>query len=94
VLDVRRPAEWAGGTIPGASLVTLNELPRRLAAGGPGLPPREGPTAVVCQGGYRSSLAASLLMRAGWGPLWNVAGGMGAWQARGLPVETTAPARA
>jgi hydroxyacylglutathione hydrolase len=82
VLDVRRPGEHAGGHVPGAVNVPLSELQRRLGE----LDPRR-PTAVVCQTGYRSSAAASLLRRAGFPEVFNVAGGTAAWIAAGQPVD-------
>jgi hydroxyacylglutathione hydrolase len=44
------------------------------------------PIALVCGGGYRSTVAASVLERAGVSPVFNVTGGMTAWKAAGLPV--------
>ena len=66
VLDVRRPLEWAAGHIVGAWHIPLHELPRRmgeLPTGEPGRPSI--PVWVHCQGGYRASVAASLLQAAG-----------------------------
>lgn len=80
VLDVRRPAEWGAGHVAGAVHLPLNDLPARLASG-QSLPAREGPVAVVCQSGYRSSIAASLLTHAGYAEVYNVVGGMNAWSA-------------
>jgi hydroxyacylglutathione hydrolase len=59
VLDVRRAPERAGGHITGSLHVPLHELPGHL----PGLPHR--PLWVHCQGGYRASIASSLLQAAG-----------------------------
>jgi hydroxyacylglutathione hydrolase len=59
VVDVRRSAERAAGHIDGAVHIPLHELPDRL----PELPP--GPVWVHCHGGYRASIAASLLQAAG-----------------------------
>jgi hydroxyacylglutathione hydrolase len=59
VLDVRRTPERAGGHITGSLHVPLHELPGRLRD----LP--HGPLWVHCQGGYRASIAASLLHAAG-----------------------------
>ncbi len=86
VLDVRRPGEWEAGHIEGARHVALSALPRQLDTKGTVLPPAERAVAVVCQSGYRSSLAASLLARAGYRDVHNVVGGMSAWQASGLLV--------
>ncbi len=80
VLDVRRPAEFRGGHIEGAEHMPLGDLPARLASG-EGLPPRDTPVAVVCQSGYRSSVGASLLARAGFREVFNMVGGMDAWVA-------------
>jgi rhodanese-related sulfurtransferase len=46
---------------------------------------------VQCQSGYRSSIGASLLKRAGFGEVMNVIGGFGAWKTCGLPVATDLP---
>lgn len=89
VLDVRRPGEHAAGHVPGAVNVPLADLERRLGE----LDPRR-PVAVVCQTGYRSSAACSLLLRAGFTDVANVAGGTAGWVAAGLPVEQPAGTRA
>jgi hydroxyacylglutathione hydrolase len=59
VLDVRRPGEWKAGHIPGATHIPLWELLTRLGE----LP--AGTLWVHCAAGYRASIAASLLARAG-----------------------------
>ena len=83
VLDVRRPAEYAGGHVPGALSIPLNELQRRVGEIKSG-----GPLAVICAGGYRSSAAASLLARHGFhGELQNVTGGTSAWIREGFETE-------
>ena len=50
--------------------------------------PRGDGVAVVCGSGYRSTVAASVLQRAGFEHVINVTGGMQAWRKAGLP-ETT-----
>jgi len=75
VLDVRTDGEWEAGHIDGALHVPLNELVDRLAE-----VPCE-PLFVLCGSGYRSSIACSLLQRAGRGHVTNVAGGWAAWEA-------------
>jgi rhodanese-related sulfurtransferase len=54
--------------------------------------PRDRIIAVQCAGGYRSSIAASLLERQGITDLVEVAGGLAAWDAASLPVASSAPA--
>jgi len=52
------------------------------------LVPRDKPVVVICGSGYRGSIAASFLQREGYEEVSNVLGGMSAWKAAGLPVET------
>ncbi|MGZ4877581.1 MAG: rhodanese-like domain-containing protein, partial [Candidatus Angelobacter sp.] len=47
----------------------------------------QAPVAVHCQGGYRSMIACSLLLRAGLENAINVVGGFDAWRQAGLPVK-------
>ncbi|HTO87750.1 MAG TPA: MBL fold metallo-hydrolase [Thermoanaerobaculia bacterium] len=84
IVDVRRPMEWQSGHIAQARHLPLNDLPRRAAELSP-----DDPVAVVCAGGYRSSIATSLLEQRGLRRLTNVVGGMSAWSTAGLP--TVAP---
>jgi hydroxyacylglutathione hydrolase len=79
LLDVRQPAEWAGGHVEGAHFVTGAELPRRLEE----VPDEGRPVAVMCGSGYRSSVSASLLRAGGRREGVNVAGGMTAWRNAG-----------
>jgi glyoxylase-like metal-dependent hydrolase (beta-lactamase superfamily II) len=82
VLDVRRGWEFAAGHLPGAVSVPLDQLPARIAE-----IDAEAPLAVVCQSGYRSAIAASLLAPHRRGAIYNVVGGTSAWKAAGLPME-------
>lgn len=84
IVDVRRPMEWQSGHIAQARHLPLNDLPRRAAELSPG-----DPVAVVCAGGYRSSIATSLLEQKGLRRLTNVVGGMSAWSTAGLPTVTS-----
>lgn len=84
VIDVRRPAEYASGHVPGAQHFPLSaDLTARLAT-----LDRQAPLAVVCQSGYRSSAAASLLARAGFTHAENVIGGTAAWVSAGFATES------
>lgn len=76
LLDVRTAAEWNGGAAPGAQWIPLSKLPERLAE----VP--AGPLAVMCGSGYRSSLAVSLLERAGRRDVVNIRGGWAAYARR------------
>jgi hydroxyacylglutathione hydrolase len=83
VIDVRRPAEYEAGHVPGARNAQLAELAKRTSEFDPGRP-----TAVVCASGYRSSAATSLLEQKGFGELYNVVGGTNGWIAAGYPAES------
>jgi hydroxyacylglutathione hydrolase len=82
VLDVRQPAEWAEGHVPGAHHISGGELPQRIDD-----VPSDRPVAVYCGTGYRSSVAASLLRRSGHRDVYNVIGGFSAWEAAELPIQ-------
>jgi hydroxyacylglutathione hydrolase len=82
ILDVRQPAEWSDGHVPGAHYISGGDLPQRSDD-----VPKDRPVAIYCGTGYRSSVAASLLRRNGHREVYNVIGGFSAWQAAALPVE-------
>ena len=82
VLDVRSQGEWDAGHVPGASHVPLGSLPRRMDE-----LPTGRPLVLLCQGGGRSAIAASLLTAHGVPEVVNVPGGFSEWSAEGLPVE-------
>ncbi|HTV07119.1 MAG TPA: MBL fold metallo-hydrolase [Acidobacteriaceae bacterium] len=81
VVDVRAPREWAEKHIEGSVNLPLNHLQERM-----GEVPRGRRIAIHCAGGYRSSIAASLLRREGVTDVEEVAGGLAAWEAAQLPV--------
>jgi len=89
VLDVRREPEWNGGHIADATWWPLDNFkisPPEIA--------RDTPVAVHCKSGYRSMIASSLLLRAGFGRVLNVLGGFDSWQQAKLPyVSETAAAK-
>ena len=82
MIDVRTAREWQDGHIAGAMHIPIGELTGRI-----GDVPRTGPVATICEGGYRSTLAASLLSRAGVSDVLTVEGGMGAYRGSPLGVE-------
>jgi rhodanese-related sulfurtransferase len=85
VLDVRNPGEWKARHLPGSLNIPLNRLQDRI-----GEVPRERRIAVHCAGGYRSSIAASILQQHGITNLIEVAGGLAAWDAAKLAVVSEA----
>lgn len=76
VIDVRTPGEWQAGHVDGAINIPVGEIAARATA-----LPRDGVVATMCESGYRSSLAASLLAREGFPHVANVADGMTAFRA-------------
>jgi hydroxyacylglutathione hydrolase len=85
LLDIRNPREWATKHIGGSLNVPLNHLQERIAE-----IPRDRRIAVHCAGGYRSSIAASILHQYGITNLVEMAGGLAAWDAAKLPVVSEA----
>lgn len=85
VLDVRRSREWHEAHLAGATHIPLAELPKRL-----GELDRDANWVVVCAGGYRSSIASSLLEQAGFARVASAVGGMDACRALGVQLETGA----
>ena len=81
VVDVRGPGEYRRKFVRGSVNLPLNHLTERL-----GELPRQRTLLVHCAGGYRSSVAASLLQQRGF-DVTELAGGIAAWEAAGLPVE-------
>ena len=85
IVDVRNPGEHAKKRLDGSLHIPLGRLRERLAE-----IPADRPVFVYCAGGYRSSIAASLLQQSGRTRVSEIAGGIGAWEAAGLPVAADA----
>jgi glyoxylase-like metal-dependent hydrolase (beta-lactamase superfamily II)/rhodanese-related sulfurtransferase len=81
VVDVRNPGEQEAGVVPGAVRVPLARLLDRH-----GELDATAPTVVYCAGGYRSSIAASLLRSLGFGQVADLQGGYDAWADARLPT--------
>ncbi len=81
LVDVRNPGEYALGAVPGSVNIPVGQLPSRLAELDPARP-----TVVYCAGGYRSSVAASLLRANGFADVSDLVGGYGAWMETASPV--------
>lgn len=76
IVDVRNPGEVTAGSVPDAVAIPVGQLPERLGELDP-----DRPTVVYCAGGYRSSVAASLLRKNGFADVSDILGGFGAWDA-------------
>jgi len=75
LVDVRSPREWVAGHVEGSINIPVGEIAARA-----GELRRDRATAVMCEGGYRSILAASLLEQEGFTHIANVTGGMTAYR--------------
>lgn len=83
LVDVRTAGEFAGGHVPGAVNIPLDEITSRTEE----LKAAEGADLyLICQSGGRSGRAAGQLEALGWNTV-NVTGGTGAWIAAGNPTE-------
>jgi rhodanese-related sulfurtransferase len=81
ILDVRSVKEWEAGHIEGSMIIPLNRLEQRIAE-----VPRDADLVVHCQGGYRSSIATSILQKHGYTNVLDMVGGYKAWVQSKLPV--------
>ncbi|HEY1808912.1 MAG TPA: rhodanese-like domain-containing protein [Acidobacteriaceae bacterium] len=81
LLDVRAPREWTQRRIEGSRNLPLSRLRENFSE-----IPRDRPVIVHCAGGYRSSIAASLLQQQGITRVVEMTGGLAAWDAAALPI--------
>lgn len=82
-IDVRAPREREQNHIEGSMSIPLSHLEEHLKT-----LPRDRSLLVYCAGGYRSSIAASLLQRDGFDSVGEIAGGLAAWESAKLPVRS------
>jgi len=83
VLDVREDAEYAAGHITDARHIPLTQLESRVGELGKF---KDKPVLVNCQAGMRSAKACGILKKHGFSKVWNLQGGLNAWQQAKLPV--------
>jgi hydroxyacylglutathione hydrolase len=84
VLDVRSPAEFAAGHVPGAVNVPFTSV---LARSDSVRVPKSVPVVVYCGHGPRAWLAGTALRRRGYERVTVLRGHMAAWRQAGLPEE-------
>lgn len=80
LVDVRQPGEYERGHLPGAQLIPVKTLDKRLGELDPGKL-----TITYCAAGVRSRAAASVLNNAGFKEVYSMSGGINAWD--GLVAE-------
>jgi len=84
VLDVREENEFNTGHVLNSKLIPLGKLRERI---GELERYRERPIVAVCRSGQRSTAACVLLGKQGFSQVYNLAGGVLAWQKANLPLE-------
>jgi len=82
ILDVRSREEVEEQAVPGAYHIHLSHLPERMQE-----IPRDRPVYIFCGSGVRSTVAASLLQRAGYDNMTVVLGGLNAWSSVRCPLD-------
>lgn len=71
IIDVREPAEWAVGTLPGSTLISLGSIPGYLDD-----LDRDQAVLIVCRTAQRSGAAAQFMVRHGFNRVANLMGGL------------------
>jgi AhpD family alkylhydroperoxidase len=87
LVDVRSDDEWRAGHIAGALCTPVTQFGSRIAAL---RLDKTRPIIAMCRSGGRSKVAVRLLQRHGFTDVFELQGGMRAWQAAGRPVEVEA----
>ena len=93
LIDVREPAEYETGHIPGAINIPRGVLEFQVDAhpavanvSDPALSHKERSVVVVCRTGGRAALSALNLQRLGFTDVRSIEGGIVGWEAAGLPL--------
>lgn len=81
LVDIRTPAEVAGGAIPGARMLPMHLLPLQLNA-----LPKDQDLVLYCRSGARSYQSSAFLLQQGWPRVLNLRGGIIAWARHGYEI--------
>ncbi len=84
IVDVRETDEWNAGHIAGAIHIPLSEVKNRVAELAQY---KDSPVITQCRSGVRSAKAAEVLKNAGFSAVYNLEGGINAWQKAALAVQ-------
>lgn len=84
-VDTREDSEWIEGHAASAIHIGKGVIERDIESE---IPDKNSEIVLYCGGGYRSALAADALQKMGYKNVYSMDGGMRAWRAAGLPVES------
>lgn len=84
ILDIREGEDYAAGHLPRARHIPLSQLSNRLDEIGKF---KDKPVIVTCKTGTRAGAATRVLKQAGFTNVFELRGGLGAWQQASLPLE-------
>jgi len=84
VLDIREGDEYAAGHLPKARHIPLSQLSKRMDEIGKF---KDKPVIVTCKTGTRAGAATRVLKQAGFTSVFELRGGLNAWQQASLPLE-------
>ena len=84
VLDIREADEFAQGHVPRARHIPLSQLSNRVDEIGKF---KDKPVIVTCKTGARAGAATRTLRQAGFNQVYQLRGGLAAWEQASLPVE-------
>ncbi len=84
-VDVREDDEWHAGHAKGATHIGKGVIERDIETL---IPDKTTEIVLYCGGGFRSALAADSLQKMGYTNIFSMDGGIKAWRAKGLPMET------
>ena len=84
ILDVREDKEYAAGHIPKAKHIPLGNLNSRIKELDKY---KNKPILVNCRSGQRSTRACGILKKAGFETVFNLSGGITAWERANLPID-------
>jgi len=83
-LDIRDDGEYSGGHIPEAIHIPIKQLPERVTELNKH---KDCPVIAYCRSGSRSNGAGSILKKHGFENVYNLNGGIAAWQKSSLPLS-------
>lgn len=84
-LDIREDKEYQGGHLPEAIHIPLSQLSGRVSELGKY---KDNPVIAYCRSGNRSNAAGGVLKKNGFQSVYNLGGGIVAWEKANLPVST------